>query len=214
MFELRESGSALTDAAGQVVHIELSAVYPLLKSSDLARGRLATRRRMLVTQTSLDADPEQLRGTAPAAWAYLESAADRLAARRSSIYRGRHRFAQFGVGPYTFIDWKVAVSGLYKQVQFQVIGPFHGQPVVFDDTCYFLPCPSEDTASRVGHLLDSTPARGYLRAFMFSDAKRPITAALLSRLDLDAVARYLGEQPTGLQPSGWSADTASISLLD
>jgi hypothetical protein len=41
----------------------------------------------------------------------------------------------------------------------------------------------------VATLLRSEPAQGALSAFVFWDAKRPITVRLLNHLDLDVLAR-------------------------
>ena len=43
-------------------------------------------------------------------------------------------------------------------------------------------------------LITSKPAREFLSAFIFWDEKRPITAHLLSMLDLAALARVLGKE--------------------
>ena len=98
----------------------------------------------------------------------------------------------FGVGDYTFSPWKVAISGFYKKLQFAVIPEFLGKPVVLDDTCYFVPCLNEEEACYVASLLNSEPAREFFSAFIFWDAKRPITIETLRRLDLAAVASELG----------------------
>jgi S-formylglutathione hydrolase FrmB len=51
------------------------------------------------------------------------------------------------VGPYTFAPWKVAVSGLHRPPDFDVVGPLGGRPVILDDTCYLLPCRSAGEAA-------------------------------------------------------------------
>jgi hypothetical protein len=64
---------------------------------------------------------------------------------------------------------------------------------VFDDTVYFLACQGEDEARRVAALLNSDVAKAFYAAFLFWDAKRPITAELLRRLDLRKLDREMGE---------------------
>jgi len=118
--------------------------------------------------------------------------------RGSSIYKGRPPFSIFGIGPYSFAPWKVAISGFYKRLNFQQVGPLQGRPVVFDDTCYFLACSSEEESRRVVELLNSNVARDFYRAFVFWDAKRPITAELLQRLSLPGLARALNTEPLAL----------------
>jgi len=116
--------------------------------------------------------------------------------RGSSIYRKRPRFSVFGVGDYTFAPWKVAISGFYKRLKFAVVGSSEGKPTVLDDTVYFVACRSEEEARSVASLLNSETAREFLSALIFWDAKRPITADLLSRLDLQALAREVGTEAT------------------
>ena len=188
VLELREQDGRRVNGFGEPVDVEEDVLYPLLKSSDLAAGRDHGGRWLLVTQRELGEDPARLAETAPRAWAYLCAHADRLDARRSSIYRSRPRFCMFGVGAYAFGPWKVAISGLYKQLSFRCIGPHaSGRPVVLDDTAYLLPCASEAEARRVHAGLMSESAQRFFCALVFWDAKRPITAGLLRRLDLRRV---------------------------
>ena len=170
--------------------LEPTCLYPLLKSSDLANLR-APRRQLLVPQRRLGEDTTHLKIDAPRTHAYLELHAARLAARKSSIYRNQPRFAVFGVGDYTFAPYKVAISGLYKRLEFALIKPIDGRPVVFDDTCYFLPFTDESAARRAHAALRSPLARAFFESRIFWAAKRPISAALLNSLDLGALQRAL-----------------------
>lgn len=76
--------------------------------------------------------------------------------------------------------------------------PFEGKLVVFDDTCYFLPCQSEDDARLLIELLNSKGAKRFFRPLIFWDAKLPITAQLLSSLDLGALAAESGIKLTAV----------------
>jgi hypothetical protein len=178
---------------GAAVDVEPAYVYPLLKGSDLARSEPeidppAPRRAVIVTQTRIGQDTSMLEQTAPRLWAYLSAHTAAFARRKSSIYRGQPPFAIFGIGPYSFAPYKVAVSGLHKTPQFRAIGPAQGRPVMFDDTCYFLACRKPEQAALVAAILDEGAARGLLRCLTFPGAKRPITKAILQRLDLAAIA--------------------------
>ncbi len=192
VMELRRTPSGYLNGLSETVDIEEEYVFPLFKSSDVARGETQPKRHLLIPQRHTGDDTAVIQHFAPKTWAYLQEHASFLDRRRSSIYAGRPRFAIFGVGDYTFAPWKVAVSGMYKDPVFRVIAPFQGKPSVLDDTCYFVPCYSEEEAVCVRLLLDSDPAHGFYRAFLFPDSKRPVTAELLRRLDLSALAGALG----------------------
>jgi hypothetical protein len=191
VFELLREGGRYRSAAGLPVEIEDELLFPLLKSSDLDKGRVP-RTWLLVPQRSTSASPETLRETAPKAWRYLLAHGDALDARGSAIYRKRPRFSIFGVGEYSFAPWKVAVAGLYKSLTFVRVAPFEGKPVLLDDTCYFFPCASERECDALLSLVRSRPAREFWASLMFRDAKRPVTAQLLNLLDFAALARDAG----------------------
>ena len=86
-----------------------------------------------------------------------------LGKRGSVIYKNKPLFSIFGVGPYSFAPWKVAISGFYKKLHFVKVGPVDGRPVVFDDTINFLPCWSEEEADFLETLLNSAAAEEFLR---------------------------------------------------
>ena len=163
----------------------------MLKSSDLMR-RAEPSRYMLITQKSTGEDTSAIAKRSPLTWRYLESHGELLDSRSSSIYRNRPRFSIFGVGDYSFAPWKVSISGFYKKFDFIPVGPKDGKPVMLDDTCYFLPCYSEDKAEKLVEILNAKEAKRYFNSFVFWDAKRPITISLLSTLDLAALAEECG----------------------
>jgi len=190
VMELTEGeGGVLRNRTGEAVDVEPEYVYPLLKGSDLARPgpvRAATRR-VIVTQRSVGEDTAGLRAEAPRLWAYLNGHAGGFAARKSSVYRGRPPFSMFGVGPYTFSPFKVAVSGLHRAAAFHAVGPVGGRPTMLDDTAYFLPCRSAEQAALAAVLLNRPEAPALLRALSFPGAKRSVTKAALRRVDLRAL---------------------------
>ncbi len=193
VMELRSVGDRYRNGFGEVVDLEDRYVYPLLKGSEFTNG--TTRRpdrRMIVTQRSVGDDTEVIGSLAPRTWAYLRRYDDALARRASSIYRGRPKYSVFGVGPYTFAPWKVAVSGFARKVRFAKVGPTDGKPTVLDDTAYFLACDTEREADVLSTILNSDRAAEFYSAFLFWDAKRPITVEVLSRLDIAALAVDVG----------------------
>lgn len=177
---------------GEIVRLEATYLYPMLKSSDLTRPVPRPSRYMLVPQHTVGEDTLRIAQKAPRTWSYLQSYGHLLDRRASSIYRDRSRFSVFGVGPYSFTPWKVAISGFYKQLAFRCIGPTEGKPVVLDDTCYFLPCHTQRDSELLAQLLNSRASKGFFQSRVFWDAKRPITAQLLKGLDLGALADQEG----------------------
>jgi hypothetical protein len=187
-------GGLLRTKRGRPVNIEDDLLFPMLKASDLGNGRVLTPRRwVLITQRSVNDDTQRIAEVAPKTWAYLLENAERFEQRASAIYRGRPPFSIFGVGDYSFSPWKVGIAGLYKKLDFEVIGPFADKPVVLDDTCYFLACQTQEEAELIASLLNSTAARDFYQSFVFWDSKRPVTVDLLRRLDLEQVAREIGK---------------------
>ena len=209
VMELRPRGrDTFENGLGQVVNLESSYLYPMVKSSELMKPRPTPTRRMLVTQRRIGEDTAPIGSEAPLTWDYLQSHSDRLDGRASSIYRNRPRFSVFGVGSYTFAPWKVAISGFYKCLEFRCVGPVENKPVVFDDTCYFLPCATEGDAAIISGLLNSEAARGFFRSRIFWDAKRPVTAEVLRSLDIARLA-----EEVGVALPGWSDAPHNIPLF-
>ena len=193
VMELRPTADGdIENTAGERLELEPNYLFPLLKCSDLANGRITPERVVLVTQRFVGDDTAKIGETAPRTWSYLQSHRDRFLARKSSIYKGRVPFALFGIGEYAFAPWKVAVSGLHRSARFQLIPPHRGHPVFFDDTCYYLPFEREEDARLVTEILNSASCQRFLLSLIFPDSKRPITVDLLQRLNLAAIADEAG----------------------
>lgn len=193
LFELRGEPDKLIIGLGEVVDLEPDVLFPLLKSSDLA-ARRQPRLWMVVPQQTMGDDPSRLQIDAPKTWHYLTKHADLLDKRKSSIYNNRPRFSIFWVGSYSFAPWKIAISGLYKKLEFVKVRPYQGRPAVLDDTCYFFPCDSAEECDLLYELVISDPAQEFWSALIFWDAKRPITAQSLNSLNLLALAQVLGKE--------------------
>ena len=193
VMELTVGDRGIVNGSGDSVLIEPDLVYPLFKATRVFHGEVETTdRRVIVTQNRVGAETSSIALSAPLTWKYLQDNGERLDARKSSIYRGKPRFAIFGVGPYTFSPWKVCISGLHKELRFRVLGPIDGRPPIVDDTVYFLPANSEEGARLLARLLQSEEATRFFQSLVFWDAKRPITIEILSALDLDRLAERLG----------------------
>ncbi|HET7624750.1 MAG TPA: N-6 DNA methylase [Verrucomicrobiae bacterium] len=188
----RKEKNIFRNKLDEETELESEFLFPLLKCSDLANGRIEPNRFVLITQTRVGQDTSEILTRAPRTWNYLDSHRKLFDARKSSIYSNRIPFALFGIGDYSFAPWKVAVSGLHKIPRFLFIEPFENKPVLFDDTCYFLPFQNEDEAKIVAEILNSRPCLQFISSLLFEDSKRPITVELLERLNLHAIAEAAG----------------------
>ncbi|MEM6532463.1 MAG: class I SAM-dependent methyltransferase [Myxococcota bacterium] len=166
VFELERAGEGFRSGVETFVELESEWVVPLLKSSDLHHGRSSTRY-LLITPPDLD--------SSPLVRDYLERHRTELERRKSRIYRRRSFCAQFGIGPYTFAPERVAVSGLHWPPRFRAFK----QPMVFDDTCYLLPC---EDAGATAERLNRPEVRAGLAAVADVGGKRPITQRILELL--------------------------------
>ncbi len=193
VMELKHTENGAVTSAGELVEVERQYLYPLLKCTDVFRGRLGLARWVVVPQRSYGEETQRLAHEAPLLWRYLNRNAAVLDGRKSSIYRNRPRFSVFGLGEYSFAPYKIAISGLHKTALFRLVGPTAGKPVFFDDTCYLLPFDDPAEAAVVLALLTAPPVQNLLRSLIFFDSKRPVTKKLLQRIDLVAAAKLTEE---------------------
>jgi hypothetical protein len=186
------SDGRFVNKAGQAVSLEPSSLFPLCKGTDVARKSGRPSRWLLLPQARLGENTAERFKNAPLSLAYLEEHRRFFVARKSTIYGRGGDFAIFGIGDYAFSPWKVAVSALHRPPCFVVVGPSRAQPVLFDDTCYYLSFSSQAEAQCVAEILSSAPSRRFLDALMFPDAKRALTIELLQRLSIAEVAAAAG----------------------
>ena len=187
----RNSQELLQNKLGETVIAESAYIYPLLKGSDLFHGKLKSQRAVIVTQKRVGEDTQQLQRVAPQLWCYLSDHASHFAKRKSSIYQGKPPFSIFGIGDYSFALYKVAISGLHKVPKFQAIIPVDERPVMFDDTCYFVPCYSLEQAAFLASLLNSPICLDFIQSRIFLDAKRPITKKFFQCIDLRVILKHI-----------------------
>jgi hypothetical protein len=192
VMELRKVDNKLINGLGEVVEIEETCLFPLIKGSAVAQNRLESDDRyVLVTQKYIGEPTEHLQNLAPKTWNYLINHSKYLDSRKSKIYNKSSRFSIFGVGSYTFSPWKIAVCGLYKNLDFRLVGKINGKATVFDDTVYFLSFENEQSACQAFTLLTSPTAIDFYSSLIFWDEKRPIKSSILNSLDLIALAERL-----------------------
>jgi tRNA1(Val) A37 N6-methylase TrmN6 len=193
VMELTSHTAFYKNGLGETFILENDYVYPLLKSSDVAKGIVwQPRRWVLVPQSYVGESTAHIKHNASETWNYLNDHKAFFDKRKSSIYKNKPKFSIFGVGDYSFAFWKVAISGLYKNLRFVVVGPYEDKPVMLDDTCYFISCKSKKEADFLASLLNSSIAKDFFSSFIFWDSKRPITANILSQLDILLLAEELG----------------------
>jgi hypothetical protein len=210
VMELTLKDNCLVNGFGDIVEIEDTYLYPLLKSSDVGNARTVPRKFVIITQKKVGEDTKIIKKNAPKTWEYLNQHSTKLNNRKSSIYKNRPPFSIFGIGNYSFSDWKVGISALYKNIEFLIIPPYQGKSMMLDDTCYFIPCNSEEEAIYWTTLLNSKEMKKFLHSILFIDSKRAITVDILKRIDMASLAkssnsleiasRYLkfaGERVTG-----------------
>lgn len=192
VMELRKFDNKLINGLNEIVDIEEICLFPLVKGSDVAQNRIArTDRHILVTQKYIGEPTDYLKNLAPKTWSYLMNHSKYLDSRKSKIYSKSSCFSIFGVGSYTFAPWKIAICGLYKKLDFRLIGKLNGKPTVFDDTVYFLSFEDEQLADKTFTLLTSPTAIDFYSSLIFWDEKRPIKSSILNSLDLIALAERL-----------------------
>lgn len=188
VLEFEEEGDELRNRMGETVKLEPHHLYPLLKGSDLWKLGRRPRRAMLVPQTRIGEDTSHIEVRAPRTWEYLKRHEPKFLARKSTIYANKDSFSIFGVGEYTFLPWKVAIGALYKRLDFTLVGPIGGKPVVFDDTVYFLGFATEQEARTALSKLQSPDVQDFLNSMIFWDDMRPIKTEILNRVNLSSMA--------------------------
>ncbi len=189
VMEFRKIDNLFVNGFGESVQLEETYLFPLLKGSDVAQNRIhATNRYILVTQKFIGESTETIKDIAPKTWDYLEDNAQYLNNRKSKIYHQNPRFSVFGVGDYSFKPWKIAICGLYKKLDFRLIGEIANKSVIFDDTVYFLSFENEGVARKTFELLNSSAAISFYSSMVFWDEKRPIKSSILNCLNLAVLA--------------------------
>lgn len=175
--------------SGQIFQLENDLVHGILKSSELKGGAVTfSKKSTIVTQRKVGQDTAYIELLFPNTFAYLAAHREKFAERKSSIYRGKPPFSIFGIGDYSFLPYKVGVSGLYKLPSFTLVMPENGKPMMLDDTCYFIGFEKISDAGIAFSLLNSPLVKELLSAISFPDAKRVFTKEILMRIDLAIVA--------------------------
>lgn len=192
VMELEKKDGKFYNNLNEEVDIEPDLVYPILKSSDL-KGKEVTsfRKYVIVTQKSTSDDTSRIKIRQPQTYSYLSNHSAWFDRRGSIIYKKRPEFCIFGIGPYSFQQYKVVIAGLYKSTLFSLVKPMENKCVMLDDTCYLLGFDDENTANCILKILNSEIVQRFLKSLVFYDAKRSINKDLLMRIDLGKATEKL-----------------------
>jgi len=193
IMELTKVGDDYYNGFNEKVDIEETFIYPLLKSSDISKNNVNPRKYVIVTQKYTGEDTNKIKNKAPKTWKYLLKYSQKLNNRKSIIYKKQSQFAIFGIGNYSFSSWKIAISGLYKNIHFTLLGTYNKKPIMLDDTCYFISCKTQKEAKNICNALNSNIAKEYLESMIFFDSKRPIKVDILKRLNIYELLSYIGK---------------------
>lgn len=207
VMELSDQGASLINGLKETVDIESEYVFPLIKSSMFKAPVVDSfKRYVIVTQKKVREDTSHIANDAPKTWAYLTSHREDFSKRKSSIYKDAPDYSMFGIGDYSYAQYKVGVSGFYKKPLFSVLVSNDGRPVMTDDTSYFICFPTYDTAYTAMLILNSDRVQQFLLTIAFLDAKRPFTKKVLERIDFHKILRVISasdlvdtERQLGLQ---------------
>lgn len=186
------SGGIYQNGLGEEIHIEDDIIYPLLKSSDLYQSLIPNARKYtILPQRFVGEQTSYIADSYPLTYSYLQSHLQFFEKRKSSIYRNKPPFSIFGIGKYSFMPYKVAISGLYKEPRFVLVLPENNKAAMLDDTCYFIgfDCLNDALCALVvcNHVL----TRKLLAAITFFDSKRIYTKEVLMRMDIALLSQYI-----------------------
>jgi len=184
VMEFRQIGQKFVNGLGEIVDLESTYIFPLIKGSSVANNQTkSTNKYVLVPQTFVGESTEKIKESAPKTWKYLNKYEYLLNKRKSKIYQNNPKFSIFGVGSYSFAPWKIAICGLYKKLDFRLIGKINEKPVIFDDTIYFLSFDNEVAANETLENLNSPLVKNFYSSLIFWDEKRPIKSSILNSLN-------------------------------
>jgi len=188
VMELKQENGYFLNGLGEEVELETDLVYGLLKSSDLKVIKTSIFRKLtIITQSKVGQDTGYIQEKYPLTYAYLHHHKAFFEKRKSSIYKSKPYFSIFGIGNYSFANYKVAISGLYKSTHFTLISPNNNKPIMLDDTCYFIGFENMKMAQVAHFLVNSDLVQRFLKSIIFFDSKRSINKDILMRIDFHKV---------------------------
>jgi len=179
--------------------LEPTLLFPAVRGADIQRWHATPHVYALISQdpsTREGYSEEYLRTTCPKTLDYLNGFRNELLTRGSRTVRELAErtvpWSMFGIGPYTFapyrVIWKRMAADFVVAVLSTVETPFGQRPMVGTDTTSYIPVDTKEEAHYLCGLLNSSPARAYIRSF--SSAGRgfgaPSIIALLNLVSFDS----------------------------
>ncbi|MCB0842136.1 MAG: hypothetical protein KDE26_02600 [Bacteroidetes bacterium] len=211
VMEIEKVNGHFINGLNEKVKLEKDLVYGLIKSADLKGGKTKSFRKLtIITQKKTGQDTNYIKNDFPLTYQYLSSHKAFFDKRKSSIYNSMPDFSIFGIGDYSFANYKVAISGLYKSTHFTLVSPDNSKPVMLDDTCYFIGFEKQKMAEIAHYLLNSDLVQQFLKSIIFSDSKRAVNKGVLMRIDFERVFGSLSFKDAktkieGLKMKDWIA---------
>lgn len=182
IMELTYENSQLKNKKNEIIDIENTLLYPLLKSSNLKKPIVnETSKYIIITQKKIKQDTNYIKNKAPKTWKYLNDNKEYFDKRKSTSYKNSPNFSIFGIGNYSFKKYKVAISSFNKNPMFSLVS---GDEIfMLDDGCYYLSFDDYDSAYITMLILNSELVREFLNNIAFLDSKRPFSKKVLKRID-------------------------------
>ena len=196
VMELEKKGdNSYRNKNKEKVELEETLVFPLMKSSSFKKPIICSefKKFVIVTQKKTREETAYIKQLAPKTWKYLCERKELFDSRKSSIYKGAPAFSMFGVGDYSYAEYKVGISGFYKKPLFTLLYNEDRieHPIMVDDTSYFLSFDNYSDAYTCMLLLNSSRVQEFLLSISFQDAKRPYTKKVLQRLDFTKCVKLI-----------------------
>jgi hypothetical protein len=173
----------------QLAAVEPDHVFPYLKSRHVVKFGLFGHDLQLVPLRRMGEDNEtELREEYPRTYDYLAANRDRLESRASSWLDRGPFYTLFGLGDYTWADYKLVWCRLGFKPHFAVVStredPDLGEkPVVPGDHCMFVATDDEREAHLLCALLNSAPYQRTIRSIA-SNGKSSLSKSVVSKLRL------------------------------
>lgn len=192
VMELKIDAGKYINGFGERLDLESTYIYPLIKSSMFKNAVIqSSEKSVIVTQKKAGEDTSGISVKSPKLWSYLTSKKPYFDKRKSSIYANAPDFSMFGVGDYSYSNYKVGISGFCKTPFFSLLDGCSSKSIMTDDTSYFISFDSYELAYAAMLYLNTDRVLLFLKKISFVDSKRPFTKKVLSHIDFAKIVRTI-----------------------